>query len=139
LFFYILVESGKAAKTDWRSVSKAISSECEIGGKRHRTEIEHFVKLDAPALEQMTFDAMCKRVEKRDLARLGSEEFYKHLPYLRSLRNRVHIHDVNGTSDTDWAKFNPKDLNLVKLVLLLLLQSSFFPTKNTDLFYFLNV
>lgn len=139
LFFYILVSSGKAAKTDWKSVSKATTSECEIGGKIHQSEIEYFVKLDEPALEQMTFDAMCKRVEKRDLAKLGSEEFYKHLPYLRSLRNRVHIHDVNGTADTDWAKFNRKDLNLVKQVLLLLLQSSFFPAKNPDRFYFLNV
>ena len=139
LFFYILGSSGKAAKTDWKSVSKATTSECEIGGKKLRSEIEYFEKLDEPILQQMTFDAMCKRVEKRDLAKLRSEEFYKHLPYLRSLRNRVHIHDVNGMADTDWVKFNTGNVNLVKQVLSLLLQSSFFPIKNEDHFYFLNV
>ncbi len=139
LFFYVLVSNGKAAKTDWGFVSNAITSECEIGGKKHRAVIEYFVKLDEPALKRMTFDAMCKIVGRRDLAKLSSEEFYKHLPYLRSLRNRVHIHDVQGKKDTDYVKFNQKDLSLVKQVLLLLLQSSFFPEKNPDCFYFLNV
>jgi hypothetical protein len=139
LFYYILVANGKAAKTDWSSTSKLTTPEFEIDGKRYRSEIEHFQKLAAPTLDQMTFDAMCKRVEKSDLAKLGSEQFHKHLPYLRLLRNRVHIHDVSGIQDTDWVKFNRKDLNLVKQVLMLLLQSSFFPNKNTDRFYFLNV
>lgn len=137
LFFYILVSNGKAAKTDWSSVSKATTSEYIIDGKMYRSEIENFAKLENAALEKMTFDSMCKRVEKRDLVKLGSDEFYKHLPYLRSLRNRVHIHDVDEMRDTDWVKFNKKDLDLVKQVLLLLLQSSFFPEKNSDQFYFL--
>ena len=137
LFYYMLVSNGKAAKTQWKTAGKTETHEFELMGEIHRMDIEYFQKTKEPFLEQMTFDAMCKRVEKRDLAKLSSEEFYKHLPYLRSLRNRVHIHDVNGTEDTDWSKFYRKDLDLVKKVLLLLLQSSYFPQKNAELVYFL--
>jgi hypothetical protein len=139
LFYYILVADGKASRTEWQSVSKIKSPEFEINGNKYRTDLEHFVKLAVPALDQMTFDAMCKRVEKRDLAKLGTDKFYKHLPFLRSLWNRVHIHDVDCMQDTDWIKFERKDFNLVKQVLFLLLQSPSFPIKNTDIFYFLKV
>ena len=138
LFYYVLVANGKAAKTEWQSASKLTTPEFELNGKRYRSEVKYLEKLATPVLEQMSFDAMCKRVEKSDLAKLGSGELYKHLPHLRSLRNRVHIHDVSCMKDTDWVRFNRKDLNLVKQVLLLLLQSSFFPQKNTERFYFLS-
>ncbi|NBX04843.1 MAG: hypothetical protein EBR18_01795 [Betaproteobacteria bacterium] len=138
LFCYILVANGKAAKTEWQTAKKFTTQEFELNGKRYRSEIEHREKRLTPELEPMSFDAMCKRIEKHDLTKLGSEKFYKHLRPLRTLRNRVHIHDVYYRKDTDWEKFNKNDLTRVKSVLLLLLQSSFFEQKNADRFYFLS-
>jgi hypothetical protein len=85
----------------------------------------------------MTFDAMCKKVESRKLARLTNEEFYKHLPHLRALRNRVHIHTSTHGADTDYFTFGWKDMILIKRVLRLLLTSELFPTKNESLWTFL--
>ena len=113
LFYFLLVRSGKAATTDWQSHGKVISPEFDLEGKKRRLETEYFTRLQQPLPVEMTFDAMCKRVESRDLATLRSDEFYKHLPYLRKLRNRVHIHDIDGLRDTDWVKFNSSDLALV--------------------------
>lgn len=137
LFHYLLVSSGKATMTEWRSDGKFTSPPFELEGKKRRLETEYFTQLPAPAPVSMTFDAMCKKAEARDLASLRSEEFYKHLPYLRNLRNRVHIHDLDGLHDTDWLKFSTRDMDLAKKVLLALLQSSLFPQKNAQLFQYL--
>ncbi len=109
-----------------------------MNGEMHRVDTEIFRKLEAPELESMTFDAMCKRVEKRELVKLKSEDFYQHLPYLRKLRNRVHIHGIEGLRDTDWITFNRKEIDLVKKVLYAFLQSSLFPVKNEEYFLFLS-
>jgi len=138
LFHFLLLSSGKAATTEWASLRRVVSAPFQLEGRDYRTEVEYFAKLGAPVVEPMTFDAMCKRVEKKDLAKLSSGEFYKHLPYLRSLRNRVHIHDVEGLRDTDWSNFNQKDLRLIKRLLHSFLQSSLFPEKNVAYFYYLS-
>jgi hypothetical protein len=139
LFYYVLVASGKAAYTEWSSESVTTTPGFLLDGQTYRCRVEHFTKLPAPIRESMTFDAMCKRVEKRHLTRLDSDEFFKHLPYLRSLRNRIHLHSVEDLDDTDWAKFNRNDLVLVQRVLFLFLQSTLFPVKNRPLFYYLDV
>ncbi len=137
LFYYILVENGRAAKTDWKSVTKLPPTEYIENGIKKRIEQEIFEKLSSPVLEAMTFDAMCKRVEQKGLAKLTNEEFYKHIPHLRQLRNRVHIHTCESGGDTDYFNFESKDLQLTKSVLKLLLTSPLFPDKHEDLWIFL--
>ena len=80
LFFYILVSNQKAAMAEWKSVAKVESQEFEEGGVKKKLLSDILVKLKKLVLEEMTFDAMCKKVESRKLARLTNEEFYKHLP-----------------------------------------------------------
>jgi hypothetical protein len=137
LFHYLLLARGKAATTEWRSVVKAPPQSIELNGKRFRSETEYFEPADRPIHLPMTFDAMCKRVEKKDLTGLKSDEFYKHLPYLRNLRNRIHIHDVDGLHDTDWVAFTAKDLALVKQVLAAFFKSSLFKDNRPEYFYYL--
>lgn len=137
-FWYLLVANGKAARTEWKSETKTSSAQFSMNGELHKIDTEIFRKLETPELESMTFDAMCKRVEKRELVKLKSEDFYQHLPYLRKLRNRVHIHGIEGLRDTDWITFNRKEIALVKKVLYAFLQSSLFPAKNEEYFSFLS-
>lgn len=139
LFYYILIENGRAAKTEWMSVTKLPPTEYEEGGVRKKIIQEVFVKLPRPELEVMAFDAMCKKVEQRGLARLTSGEFYKHLPHLRKLRNRVHIHTCEDGGDTDYFNFEKSDLELTKRVLRLLITSPLFHQKNEALWNFLVV
>ena len=68
---------------------------------------------------------MRKKVESRKL--LGIEtQVYKDLNHLRGLRNRVHIHVMQGDKDTDWFKFNNSDIELMKKALLSIFQSPLF-------------
>jgi hypothetical protein len=137
LFFYLLRSEGRAAKTPWQSVIKIPGREfTSPKGVQSRADIEIFQK-GKELYEEMTFNQMCQKVESKKLVKL-SNEFYKKLPYLRNLRNRVHVHILKDHLDTDYLKISRKDLTISKSVLLLLLTSELFPDKNEDLFEFLN-
>jgi hypothetical protein len=43
--------------------------------------MEILEKIDSDIYVEMTFDTMCKRVEKSKLVALGNEEFFKQLPF----------------------------------------------------------
>lgn len=131
IFYYILVSSGKAAKTQWRSRKKVVGPEFDLDGTIYRQEAEYFCKLPKPILEEMKFETMCKRVEAKKLVTLDNR-FYRKLPYLRGLRNRVHIHSIESDTDTDYLKFSRKDFESTKSILKSLLTCHLFP-KNTSL------
>ena len=126
IFFYTLVSSGRAAQTEWTSQSKISSPEFTLAGKTFKQDTEFFAKLPKPVPEPMTFDAMCKRVESKKVIKVANG-FYSKLPYLRGLRNRIHIYSIENAADTDYIKFNRKDYELMKSILKSLLTSHLFP------------
>lgn len=132
IFYYALVTSGRAPHTDWISQAKITSSEFNLAGRVFRQETEYFVKVPKPMLESMTFDAMCKRVESKKVIRLDNA-FYSKLPYLRGLRNRVHIYGIENTADTDYIKFNRKDYELMKSILKAIMTSHLFADQDEQL------
>lgn len=101
--------------------------------------MEILEKIEPGIYEAMTFDAMFKRVESNKLVALGNDEFFKNLPYLRQLRNRVHVHIVEDDTDTDYLKINQKQYDLARKVLFTLLTSKLFPEVREDLFDYLRV
>jgi hypothetical protein len=125
IFFYVLVKAGKHAQTDWVSTTKS-NSQFTLNGKVYRVEMQYLEKLAEPSFTEMTFDAMCKKVETNHLVKLPNE-FYKSLPYLRALRNRIHLHALETYEDSDYNKFSLKDLELMKKILRALLTSELFP------------
>lgn len=140
LFFYLLRARGKAATTSWKSYHKLSGQPFEdADGKKRKIDMEIFEKIEPEIYEGMTFDAMCKRIESKKLVALGNDEFFKNLPYLRQLRNRVHVHIVQNDKDTDYLKINLKEYNLARKVLFTLLTSELFPEVKEDLFDYLKV
>lgn len=140
LFFYLLRARGKAATTSWKSSRKLLGQEFkDADGKKRKIDMEIFEKIEPESYEEMTFNAMCKRVETKKLVALGNDEFFKNLPYLRQLRNRVHVHIVEDDTDTDYLKINRKQYDLARKVLFTLLTSELFPTVREDLFDYLKV
>lgn len=115
VFFYVLVKSGTHTRAEWASETKS-ASHVTIGGKPYRVEVEYFTKLPKPVLAEMTFDAMCKRVEDKHLIKL-SNDFYKNLPY----------HPVESYEESDYNRFERKDFELMKKILKALLTSELFP------------
>ena len=132
IFFYTLVSSGRAALNEWVSEAKISSQQFTLAGKTFKQNTEYFAKLPSPVLEPMTFDAMCKRVESKKVINLGNE-FYSKIPYLRGLRNRVHIYGIENAADTDYIKFNRTDYELMKSILKSLLTSHLFPDSSEQL------
>jgi hypothetical protein len=140
LFFYLLRNRGKAATTSWKSYRKLSGQEFkDADGKKRKINMEIFDKIEPEIYEEMTFDAMCKRVESNKLVALGNDEFFKKLPHLRQLRNRVHVHIVQDDTDTDYLKINREQYDLTRKVLFILMTSELFPQASEDLFDYLRV
>ena len=139
LFFYLLRKQGRAAKTEWLSKSRISGQPFrDACGATRKIDCEIFEKVSPEVFEEMSFDTMCKRVEDKKLVHLSNDLFYKKLPYLRRLRNRVHIHILKDDSDTDYISITTTDYNLARKTLYLLLTSSLFPVTNANHFSHLN-
>jgi len=137
IFFYLLRKSGKAAKTPWQSVKKVTGQSFKDNDEKiKRIDCEIFENVNPEIYDEMTFDAMCKRVEGKDLASL-TNDFYKKLPHLRTLRNRVHLHILKDDTETDYISISESDYSLAKKTLYLLLTSSLFPVTKEGLFSYL--
>ena len=77
-------------------------------------------------------------VNKKLIPSEVSGTLYKDLSELRILRNKIHIHGVDGSWDTDWNSFSEKEWYLIKEVLFGLLGSDLFLyDKNDNILNFL--
>jgi len=78
-------------------------------------------------------------LSKKLIPDIGSTTLYKDLTELRTLRNKIHIHNVKSSWDTDWNSFGKKEIKLTKKILYGLLSSNLFQPEDTDnkLFSFL--
>lgn len=129
LFHYIIVSSGKGAKTDWKSYKKLKSNEYDVKGDKFMTETELFIKVSSPIAKEMTFDQMCKKVEdNKMLGDVGN--LYKEISKIRKLRNKIHIQGIEHSTDTDWWNFNPSEFKLMKRVLYGVLTSPLFSSSS---------
>ena len=140
IFYSVIVSNGQFPKDEWQSVKKINSSQFTHGTDMLKVDTEIFVKLQSPREIEMTFDGMCQKIEKKKL--LGhSSSFYAQLKHIRRLRNRVHLHAIEGHFDTDWVNFNNKDFTLMKTILFEILTSALFDVagRNINLFDFLKV
>ena len=99
----------------------------ELNGLIYKIEIEIFSKLEKAVEEEMTFDQMSKKVEKRRL--LGEdEELYKEISRVRKLRNKVHVHGAKHMSETDYYSFSESEFRLIRKVLYGVLTAPIFST-----------
>jgi hypothetical protein len=140
IFFYLLRARGKASTNSWKFYRKLPGQEFnDADGKKRKIVMEIFEKVELAIYEEMSFDAMCKRVESNKLVVLKNDEFFRKLSCLRKLRNRVHVHIVKDNTDTDYLKINQKQYNLAREVLYTLLTSELFPNVREDLFDYLKI
>jgi hypothetical protein len=130
LFYYLVVTNGKKAKI-WKSYKKIPTNPYTDGENTFMLETEIFIEVSPLTSMTITFDQMCKTVEKHKL--LGDvENLYKRLAYIRKLRNKIHIQDIKHSTDTDWYTFNEKEFKLMKNTLYVLLTSSLFSNSSPN-------
>mgnify|MGYP000602843401 CR=1 FL=1 len=122
---FLVISHGFGNKTYWKSTAKNETNEYKINSITYKNKTEIYQKSETAITEQMTFDQLAKKVEAK---KLFGESFpiYSKIKLLRQLRNKIHIHDSEHSSDTDWYNFNNTEYNLVKEVLLEILTSDIF-------------
>jgi hypothetical protein len=116
IFHYLIVSTGNATKTEWKSCNKLKSNEYQINGNAFMHETEIFIKADQSIIVEMTFDQMAKKVEAKKL--LGDVgDLYKEISKIRKLRNKIHLHGIEDSTDTDYKNFNKSEYELTRRVL----------------------
>ena len=138
IFHYLVVSSGKAKTTNPKEIESYESKDYILGSNTFKNKTQIYLKLDTPINVEMTFDQMSKKVESKKL--LGNSfSFYSKINPLRQLRNKIHIHSSDNSSDTDWYNFSRTEYTLIREVLYSVLISEVFQhNSNYDIFHFLN-
>lgn len=125
IFNFLVISKGHGKTTNWKSVTSHNTPEYAIGTSTYRNETEIFEKINSSLRVQMTFDQLAKKVESKKL--LGDNfPAYTKIKPLRQLRNKIHIHDSENPTDTDWHNFNQREYLLVCTVLHAVLTSEVF-------------
>lgn len=135
LLHYFLVSSGSQATTLWESTLIATGNPKTTNGTELRIDSHVYTKLAEPKNQQMSFDAMLKRAEKR--CAMGNDHaVYAKMNLLRSLRNRVHLHEMRSPYDTDWNAFNSNEHMLMIRALYTIFTSKPFAPTSEQVAYF---
>lgn len=125
ILWYVLKKNDLHTKIHWEKIKEFKCNEYSDHQKKRRQIVIIEEKYDTPKEAEMTLDVMRKKVEAKKL--LGvKEQVYKDINHLRKLRNKIHIHVLQNDKDTDWFKFNSKDISLVKKTLYSILTCELF-------------
>jgi len=134
ILYYLLKSRNMYKIKKWSRIGKN-SGYMEISKKKFKVENRIFKKVNKLTYIEMDFGDMTKKAQKEGLIG-NNQEIYKRLPYLRRLRNKLHLQIIEKTSDTDWWNFNKKDIDNMKEVLYFILTSELFvPNKNEKLIF----
>jgi hypothetical protein len=129
IFNFLVIINGYGKTTNWKKIDSYSSPEFTIGGMQYKNETNIYEKISIPVPTKMTFDQLSKKIESKKL--LGqSFPAYSKIKPIRQLRNKIHIHDSESSTDTDWNNFNQSQLLLVRKVLHSVLTSEVFYGSN---------
>jgi hypothetical protein len=123
--WYVLKKNGLNKTDEWDIVAEPTTATYTDGEAEYRITNRVGKKRDTAKEVEMSLQWMIRKVEKKKLLGM-QEQVYKDLNYLRSLRNKVHIHVVQHDSDTDWNAFNHNEFKLMKKALYGVLTSELF-------------
>ncbi len=125
VFYYLVRANGWEAKSEYELVKEVKGNPFQHNDEALLVITRVMRKLPEPAVEQMTFDQMTKKLEKKHIFR--DEGIYPKLSTLRRLRNNVHLQNVaDGFTATDFNAFGPEQLNQICEILYLVFTSNVF-------------
>lgn len=125
ILFAVLSKLHMVGVNEWVTIHTDTGRPQSVDGATLRTITITERKLEIPNPKSLTLDQMVKKIESKKLIELDQQAF-ANLSRLRKLRNKIHIHDVPTSQDTDWNSFGLNESNLIKSVLYALLTSSTF-------------
>ena len=129
IFNFLVVSKGYGNRKSWKKINTHGSPEYSLNGIKYKNETNIMTKLEKPIKAQMSFDQLAKKIESKKL--LGNSfASYSKIKPIRQLRNKIHIHDSDYLTDTDWNNFNNSEFELVSNVLFQVLTSEIFEGSN---------
>jgi len=135
LLHFLLIAKKKHSTTEWELKLVAPGNGKNWDDSRIKVDSYVYEKLSTAKRTQMTFDSMLKKAESHHI--LGSNhEIYSQLNHLRPLRNRIHLQEIGGVSDTDWHAFSNSDACCMANVLQLIFTSNIFRPTTEQVEYF---
>jgi hypothetical protein len=135
LLHYFLTTSGHHSTTEWKLKIIAPGNSKKTDSGVIKIDSHVYIKLPSHKPEQMSFDAMLKKAESKNI--MGRDHsIYRKLNHLRPLRNRVHLQEIGHPADTDWHAFNSNDLKLMMQVLFGILAGEKFGLSTEERLYF---
>lgn len=132
---YLLIKKRLYAKTQYKLSCITSGNEKDLLGRKIKVDNYIYEKLPAAIREEMNFDAMLKKAESKQV--LGTvSNLYPRLKHLRKLRNRIHIQEIGGPTDTDWNSFQYDDLCAMAEVLHSIFTGNIFKPTDEEKRYF---
>jgi hypothetical protein len=125
LLHFLLIAKKQQKTTVWELKFVAPGQDKTIDDKHVRIDSHVYRKLSSPRNEEMTFDSMIKRAEKKKVLG-GDHSVYARLNNLRRLRNRIHLQEIGNPLDTDWNAIGRQDFLVMTSVLKAVLTGSIF-------------
>lgn len=105
IFYYVILAVGVWERTRWEEIKKDISSPGFFDSRRESEMAETvMVKPSKAKPRDIFFKEMIRIVRDNHLLDLD-DEIFDAIEHLRTLRNQVHIHDVETWRDTDMSRF----------------------------------
>lgn len=113
--------------TDYRIINK---SEVQIENETYRIETSLFKKNEDGGFDNLTFDQMIKKIEKKKILNCN-HQFFADLNHLRKLRNKIHLQELGEIKGkTDFNSFWIHEFNLAKACTRQVLTDDIFKGKN---------
>lgn len=135
ILHFLLIAKKQQKTTVWELKFVISGQEKVIEGKHLRIDSSVYRKLSSPRNEQMTFDSMIKRAEKKKVLG-GDHSIYARLNNLRRLRNRIHLQEIGSPLDTDWNVIGRQDFQIMTSVIKAVMTGSVFqPTAEQKAFF----
>lgn len=135
LLHFLLIAKKHHKTTEWELKLVAPGQTKNIDGKQVRIDSHVYRKLSSPKNDQMTFDSMIKRAEKKKVLG-GDHAVYARLNNLRALRNRIHLQEIGNPLDTDWNSVEKNDFHTMSSVLKAVFSGAVFqPTADQKRFF----
>lgn len=125
VFYYLVRANGWEATSGLELVKELKANPFQHSDETLVVTTRIYRKLPQPVLEQMTFDQMTKKLEKKHIFR--DENIYEKLSGLRRLRNHVHLQNVaDGFNATDFNAFGRGQFEQMCEILYLVFTSNVF-------------
>lgn len=136
VFYHLLKSNNLQKKEEWEEIEKVHTNVFKRSDDiKYKTIVTTFKMLSNPIDGRMDFESMIARVRSKNLIKLNNAAY----PYIKEIRNKVHLHISKDSNDTDYKKLSYVDYYLARYVLYRILTNEvFYPIAQGGTFEWIN-